>query len=94
MRHNIAYTACGISDDVWPSYPGPDPIRDMVLRQFFGDHNVRSRTGKCIGNTVISAMLVNPMYYGHFRYRGEVYEGIHEAIITKKLFDDVQTVIN
>ena len=34
------------------------------------------------------------MFYGHFRYRGEVYEGKHEPIITKKLFDDVQTVVN
>ena len=38
-------------------------------------------------------MLTNPMYYGHFRYCGEVHEGKHEAIITKKLFDEVQVVI-
>jgi hypothetical protein len=30
MRYNIAYAARGISDLVWPSYPGPDPIRDML----------------------------------------------------------------
>ncbi len=34
------------------------------------------------------------IFYGHFRYRDEVYEGKHEPIITKKLFDDVQAVIN
>jgi methionyl-tRNA formyltransferase len=30
MRHNAAYADIGISDTAWPSYPGPDPIRDMV----------------------------------------------------------------
>ena len=30
MRYNIAYSACGISGETWPSYPGPDPIAAMV----------------------------------------------------------------
>ena len=38
-------------------------------------------------------MLKNPFYYGIIRYGGEFYEGKHEAIITKKLFDDVQEVM-
>ena len=63
-----------------------------TLRVFFGEHNIRSRTGKLLGNTTISSLLSNPMFYGHFRYRGEVHEGKHEPIITKKLFDDVQAV--
>src|SRR5262249_13662845 len=41
-----------------------------------------------------SHLLTNPIFYGHFRYNGEVYEGKHEALITKKLFDDVQAVID
>jgi len=65
-----------------------------TLREFFGKHNVRSRTGKLLGNTTISNLLSNPLFYGHFRYGGEVYEGKHEPIITKKLFDEVQAVIN
>ena len=30
MLTDIVFAAFGITDDVWPSYPGPDPIRDMV----------------------------------------------------------------
>ena len=30
MRHNATYAACGISGDIWPSYPGPDPIAAMM----------------------------------------------------------------
>jgi hypothetical protein len=65
-----------------------------TLRVFFGKQNVHSRTGKLLGNTTISSLLSNPMFYGHFRYRGEVHEGKHEPIISKKLFDEVQAVIN
>jgi site-specific DNA recombinase len=65
-----------------------------TLREFFGKNNIRSRTGKLLGNTTISNLLSNPLFYGHFRYGGEVYEGKHEPIITKKLFDEVQAVIN
>ena len=30
MRYKAAYSACGISGETWPSYPGPDPIAAMV----------------------------------------------------------------
>ena len=38
-------------------------------------------------------MLANPFYYGHFRYTGEVHEGSHKGIISKRLFDKVHTVL-
>ena len=41
----------------------------------------------------IKRMLTNPFYYGHFRYLGEVYEGKHTPIISKRLFDDVQNAL-
>ncbi|MEY4747519.1 MAG: hypothetical protein RLZZ416_568 [Candidatus Parcubacteria bacterium] len=41
----------------------------------------------------IKFMLSNPFYYGHFRYCGEIYEGKHEPIISKELFDRVQKVL-
>lgn len=41
----------------------------------------------------IRRMLLNPFYYGHFEYGGEVYEGKHPPIISKALFDKVQEVL-
>ena len=38
-------------------------------------------------------MLKNPIYYGVIRYGGELYDGKHEPIITKQLFDSVQEVM-
>jgi site-specific DNA recombinase len=40
-----------------------------------------------------SRILQNPIYYGTFCYSGEHYEGKHEPIISKALFDECQTVI-
>ena len=54
---------------------------------------MRTRNGKLVGRTFVSNILSNPFYYGHFRYAGEVHEGKHEAIISKKLFDDANAVL-
>jgi site-specific DNA recombinase len=64
-----------------------------TIRMFLASHNIRSKTGKPIGNTTVSHLLTNPIFYGHFCYRGEVHEGVHEPLITKALFDEVQAVI-
>lgn len=39
-------------------------------------------------------MLKNKIYYGMIEYNGELYDGKHEPIITKKLFDSVQEVMS
>ena len=41
----------------------------------------------------ISFILQNPFYYGHFRYAGELYEGKHEPLISKALFDRANKVL-
>jgi hypothetical protein len=52
-----------------------------------------ARTGKPLSISQYQFILKNPVYYGVFRYKGEMYEGIHEPIITKKLFDQCQEVM-
>ena len=64
------------------------------LRKYFAAKGVRTRTGKMVGRTFVSDLLSNPIHYGHFHYAGEVYEGSHEPIISKELFDRVQAVFN
>lgn len=48
--------------------------------------------GRLIAKDRVKKMLTNPFYYGHFTYTGEVHEGKHTPIISKKLFDQVQAV--
>jgi hypothetical protein len=64
-----------------------------VLRHFFAENKVKTRNGKMVGRAFVSNMLSSPFYYGHFRYGGEVHEGKHKAIISKKLFDDAHAIL-
>ena len=51
------------------------------------------KKGKLLSVSNYQYMLKNPIYYGVIRYNGELYDGKHEPIITKKLFDTVQEVM-
>ena len=63
------------------------------ISDFFKKHNMVSKNGYQLSRDRITNILSNPFYYGHFRYAGEIYEGKHESLITKKLFDKVQQVM-
>ena len=39
-------------------------------------------------------ILRNPVYYGLIRFHGEYYEGRHQPLISKALFDEVQAVMS
>lgn len=50
----------------------------------------RKRLGRKIDANVISRMLRNPLYKGVVEFKGEIFEGEHEAIITAEQFTRVQ----
>ena len=64
------------------------------VREFLGENGIRTKNGKLLVRWQISHIFSNPIYYGHFRYAGEVHEGTHEPIISKDLFDAVHSVMN
>ncbi|MFH0968977.1 MAG: recombinase zinc beta ribbon domain-containing protein, partial [Patescibacteria group bacterium] len=49
--------------------------------------------GKILKRDRISFILSNPFYVGLFRYAGEIYEGKHQPVISKKIFDKVQEIL-
>ena len=51
------------------------------------------RKNKTLSISNYQYFLKNPFYCGLIRYNGEFYEGKHEPIIAKKLFDKVQEVM-
>ena len=63
------------------------------ISALFSKHGILTRGGKPFKRDKISWILSNPIYYGLFKYAGELYEGTHEPIISKKLFDKVQHVL-
>ncbi len=63
------------------------------ISNFLAQNKIISKNGKRIHVTRATFILKNPFYTGLFRYAGEIYEGKHEPIITKKIFDKVQEVL-
>ncbi len=53
---------------------------------------MKGNLGKEIALSNIQKILTNPFYCGLMRYRGELYEGRHEPLVLKKLFDLCQEV--
>jgi len=63
------------------------------VRNIITEAGLRSRNGKVLCVSNIQAILVNPFYYGAFKFNGEIYEGNHKTAISKKLFDKCQEVM-
>ena len=69
--------------------------RILDIADFLAKNGLISKTGNNWKiDRVSRQILSNPFYYGHFRYLREIHEGVQEPIITKKLFDAVQLVLN
>jgi len=63
------------------------------IRKIINELGLRGRRGKMLSVSNYQYILQNPFYYGLIRYNGEFYEGKHEPIIEKKLFDQCQEVM-
>jgi len=63
------------------------------LQNFLFSHKIYSKHGDKIDIGTLKRVLVDPIYYGTMKMKGEFYQGVHQPIITKKLFDKVQAVI-
>lgn len=50
----------------------------------------RSRTGKKMTANALHQMLKHPIYLGLIRYKGRIYPGAHEPMVSQELFDAVQ----
>lgn len=96
-------------DGVINIYPDPER-KDLVIRIFVeyatGKYSLggltdmvfkwglRTRRNKPISKSHLHRILQNPLYHGQFEHGGELHNGSYEPLITKKLFDDVQAVLN
>ncbi len=57
---------------------------------------LRNRRGRKVSISGLSCLLNNPFYIGLIRIKrtGELFQGIHEPLISKQLFDRVQAILN
>lgn len=70
---------------------GASRLEDIAI--FLASKGIVTSSGKNFPKDQIKRLLTNPFYYGHFKYAGEIHEGKHAPIISKKLFDDVQATL-
>jgi len=54
---------------------------------------LRSRMGNRLVKSRMASLLSHPFYYGKLLWNGELYEGRHEHLISKELFDVVQRTL-
>jgi hypothetical protein len=75
--------------------PGITPCPKSERKCFLLAWLVREaeRSGKKMSLSSVEHILKNPFYYGHFLYRGELHQGSHKPMITKKLFDKMQEAL-
>ena len=68
----------------------------VMLQQELYRMGLRNSSGGKVSHTGLSIILRNPFYYGliYIKRTGESFAGIHEPLISKSLFDDVQACIN
>ncbi len=52
------------------------------------------RPSKVLPSKALYKILRNPFYYGFFRFKGGLKKGSHKALISKKLFDQVQEILD
>ena len=65
-----------------------------AIKQFLADSGIKSYRKRPLSVSCVQRILKNHFYYGVFRFNNEIYQGTHEPIISKKLFDSVQQVMN
>jgi DNA invertase Pin-like site-specific DNA recombinase len=70
---------------------GNQRLEDIAI--FLKGKGITTKNGKQLSKDQVKRILVNPFYYGHFKYLGEVHEGKHKPIISKRLFDEVQATL-
>lgn len=54
------------------------------------NEGLKTRDNKRLSKTSLEQVLKNPFYCGLMRWKGELAEGKHEAIISRSLFNEVQ----
>lgn len=65
------------------------------LAEEMTERGLTNRKGGPVTTTGLSTMLNNPFYYGIIRIKktDETFEGVHEPLISKSLFDQVQRIL-
>ena len=56
------------------------------------DEGIKNRQGNVFYKTVLGYLLRNPIYAGKIKHRDQIYQGIHESIISQEIFEIAQKI--
>jgi len=59
---------------------------------YLKDNDFKNKYGKPFYKTAIAYLLRNILYAGKINYKGQIYQGIHEPIISEEIFDLAQQI--
>jgi site-specific DNA recombinase len=65
----------------------------ISLANWAKENNLRGNKNKAVSVSNVQSILQNPFYTGLMRYKSELFEGTHEPLVAKKLFDLCQEVM-
>jgi len=71
---------------------GSHSCKDIAKQMY--DEGLRTKKGTRTYPSVIHIILTNPFYIGLIRYNGQIYQGKHQPIVERDLFDKVQKMLN
>ncbi len=63
---------------------------DRKIAEFLNQNGLRTRRGRVRSKDSARELLQNEFYLGYVQYRGDLYPGKHEPIVTAEIFDRVQ----
>lgn len=61
-----------------------------AVNQLLYKEGLRTVNGNKLPKSRIHELISDPFYYGKIRWKGEIYKGSHEPLISQELFDEVQ----
>lgn len=65
-----------------------------ALSEKLHKEGLQSRGSKKVGKSRMHETMRDPFFYGKIRWKGELYEGKHKPIISKELFNNVQSILS
>ncbi len=63
------------------------------IRKFFSQNKIFNKSGHELHLDKVKKILTDHFYYGLMKFCGELYEGSHPPLISKKLFDKCQEIV-
>lgn len=58
------------------------------------DLGLKTHSGRRLTDGQCHLMFRNPFYYGSFNWKGNIYKGNHEPMVSKHQFDEVQAILD